>query len=302
MKIIIYTQKTDTQLGTGFSKKGDSMKVIAMGNVGSGGKTVVVTSLAVVLAEVIARRNKKILLIDADSQAQATYGLGQEPSGAMYRWINSLVARRDSLDVDPLDGLVVKDVRPGLDLLPSDETLKYAVQAAANRLPLTISAMRPALEAVASEYDLILVDTKPQDHLSSMFAIAADLILTPVPMREQDAHKLENYCNFLPAECAVARIEQPPVIVIPTRYAQSTSFKQYDELRDSFATSKPEPGQQWAMFEHPIPETIDASHSFGDRVPLVEYKSRNETTARAKEALRLLAAHVLTRLGMGEAA
>lgn len=147
------------------------MPTVAFANQKGGvGKTTSTVNTAVVLAG----RGYRVLLIDMDPQGNATSSLGVD---------------KTELDAGAYDVLVedatipecrVRDVRPHLDLLPTDATL------AAAEIELVSVADRErrlaqACANVRGDYDIALIDCPPSLGLLTINSLtAADSIVVPI--------------------------------------------------------------------------------------------------------------------------
>ncbi len=128
------------------------------------------TTTSVTVAAGLAARGYRVLLVDTDSQGNVAVSLGMKVERSLY---HVLVM---GLPV----ASAVQNVRPNLDVLPSNETLAAAELYLAGRTKRDqILAQRLATAAAA--YDFILIDCSPSLSLMNQNAlVAAEAILCPV--------------------------------------------------------------------------------------------------------------------------
>jgi len=146
-------------------------KVIAIANQKGGvGKT----TTAVNLASALAVLEKKILLIDADPQANATSGLGiavEEKKAGTYELLEHTATAEET---------ILPTNVPHLDLIPSH------IDLVAIEIELVDKAereymLKKALQNVREDYDFILIDCAPSLGLITLNALtAADAIVIPI--------------------------------------------------------------------------------------------------------------------------
>jgi len=146
-------------------------KVIAIANQKGGvGKT----TTAVNLASALAVLEKKILLIDADPQANATSGLGiavEEKKAGTYELLEHTATAEQT---------ILPTNVPHLDLIPSH------IDLVAIEIELVDKAereymLKKALQNVREDYDFILIDCAPSLGLITLNALtAADAIVIPI--------------------------------------------------------------------------------------------------------------------------
>ena len=146
-------------------------KIIAIANQKGGvGKTTTSINLAASLAAL----DKKILLIDADPQANATSGLGFEVRNIKTSIYECLID-----EVNPNDIILHSD-EVNLDIIPSHVDLVGAEIEMVNR-PMREMLMKNIIAKLDNEYDFILIDCSPSLGLVTINALtAADSIIIPV--------------------------------------------------------------------------------------------------------------------------
>jgi chromosome partitioning protein len=130
------------------------------------------TTTAVNLATGLARKGQRVLLIDLDPQANATYALlgARELDATVY---DLLLGAKSFADVRQ------ETPQEGLDLLPSDIDLAGAEVDLLSAIGGQ-TRLRAALSK-ATPYDYVLIDTPPSLGLLTINALAAaDAVLIPV--------------------------------------------------------------------------------------------------------------------------
>ena len=146
-------------------------KIIAFTNKKGGvGKTTTAVNMAAYLASF----GKKTLLVDIDSQGNATTALGFSKSALKKSVYNVLI------DDDPVLNNVMPTKVKYLDMLPANVDLTGAeVDIVYKRNRERI--LKEALEKVRSEYDYILIDCPPSLGLLTVNAwVAADSVIIPL--------------------------------------------------------------------------------------------------------------------------
>lgn len=147
-------------------------KVIAIANQKGGvGKTTTAINLAASLAVL----EKKVLIIDADPQANTTSGLNFSPTDDQKRTLYEVLMG----EIDIHDALIQTEIA-SMHMIPSHINL-VGVEIELVEAPNRESILKQKLDTLRNEYDFIIIDCSPSLGLITVNSLtAADSVIIPV--------------------------------------------------------------------------------------------------------------------------
>lgn len=172
-------------------------KIIAIANQKGGvGKTTTSVNLAASLGVL----EKKVLLIDADPQANASSGLGIDVESVEIGTYQILEHSNTPLEA------IIKSSSPNVDVIPAHIDL-VAIEIELVDKENREYMLKQALESIKEEYDYILIDCAPSLGLLTLNALtAADSVVIPI---QCEYFALEGLGKLLNTIKSVQKIHNP---------------------------------------------------------------------------------------------
>lgn len=249
-------------------------KIIAVANQKGGvGKTTTTINLGASLA----KEGKKVLIIDADPQANATSGYGIDPRTMESSIYECLV------DEYPMNGSQVTTCVEGLDLVGSRIDLAGAELELINK-PGRERVLARALESVMPLYDFILIDCSPSLGLITVNALtAAHSVIIPVQAEYfalEGISKLLNTIRIIKSKLNLGlEIEGFLLTMYDARLRLANQI--YEELKSHFGDM---------VFNSVIPRNIRLSEAPSHGLPAIIYDPESRgATAHVQLARELIA-------------
>lgn len=234
-------------------------KIIAISNQKGGvGKT----TTAINLSSALSLLDKKVLLVDFDSQGNASQGLHALKESGQPTVYNVI------LEDYPVERAIVRNEASRVDVLPANISLAGADLQMDKLSYGKESLLKNALEPIRDEYDFILIDCPPSLGLLNTNALtAADSVLIPV---QCEYYALEGVTQLLLTIRLVQKTSNPHlsiegILMTMFDYRTRLSVDVSQEVRQTFGR---------LVYQNSIPRNVKLSEAPSRGVSIFEYDKK----------------------------
>ena len=235
------------------------------------------TTTAVNLAAALAVEEKRVLLIDADAQGNATSGSGVPRIQSRKTLYNALVLEED------LKNIILQSELPLLKILPADRNLTGAevelVETEGREYKL-----KNLLDGIRKEFDYFIIDCPPSLGLLTVNALtAADSLLVPI---QCEYYALEGVTELFDTLARLRRGLNPKLTIeglLLTMYDERTNLSEAvaKDLRDFYGSQ---------VLKTVIPRNVRLAEAPSHGKPIILYDIRS----RGAESYIKLAKEILS--------
>lgn len=196
------------------------------------------TTSTVTLAGLLSQKGHRVLMVDTDPHASLTTYLGYEPDAVTSSLFDLFQLK--TFTRETVKPLIVETNLDGMDIIPAHMSLATLDRVMGNRSGMGLILKR-ALQAVAQDYDYVLIDCPPILGVMMVNALAAsDRILIPVQTEFLAMKGLERMIRTL----TIMQKSRPggfKVTIVPTMYDKRTkaSLQTLTQLKKDY------PNQVW---------------------------------------------------------
>jgi chromosome partitioning protein len=251
---------------------------------GGVGKTTTVMNLG----RALVKEGKKVLLIDADPQANLTSYLGVTPGAAPFeniRTLDEVFLAKKPLLVTEAESFITR-TNSGMDLIGSDAHLT-GVDAYLYSRADKEKVLSGFLTMLKNRYDYIFIDTPPTQNLLTLNAIvAADSVIIPI---QPEFFSLEGIVKIRTQIESIKNSFQPKLEILGILATQVNERRKL--TGDVMNALKAEFGA--IIFNSMIHESAAVAESSGHAKSVLDY----DKSSRASKDFRELAQELLTRTG-----
>ena len=149
------------------------------------------TTTAVSLAAAFAELGNKVLLVDADAQANATLSLGLEPDLQTQTLFNAFLQTTD------IQAIIQPTRSPGISIIPSNRQVTL-IEKDLTRLDRYETRLSTILKPVAAQFDFAIFDCPPfLGSVTLNTLTAADFLIIPTQAEYYSIYALRNMMELV---------------------------------------------------------------------------------------------------------
>ena len=258
-------------------------RIIAVANQKGGvGKT----TTAVNLAACLAASEQPTLLVDCDSQANATAAIGFQKDPGRRTLYHALIMN------EGFDRIIQKSQVDGLDVIPADKNLAGAAVELVNAENREFK-LREALKPVSNQYKFVILDCPPSLDLLNLNAlVSASAVLVPI---QCEYLALEGVSELLDTLMRIRRTLNPTLEIegiLLTMYDERTTLSRQvaTDLRSFFGTQ---------VFQSVIPRNVRLAEAPSFGKPIIFYDIHSKGAEGYTQLAQEVIANDQKRAGTG---
>ncbi|SEH22546.1 ParA family protein [Rhizobium sp. NFR12] len=252
------------------------------------------TALAVNFAAYCGKNGYKTLLVDLDPQTNATFSCISPEAWAKHRNENGTVAdllgvrntEHAEGNVKTTDDVIIEDVFPGVDLVPSDLNL-FTIDLDIGGRNAREKLLKKALKDIMDEYDVIVCDCPPNLTLPTQNALAISThYVVPVSPDFLSSLGIALLIRRVKKFADDMELEIKNAGIVLSRVGRQSAFRDQTtaDLRKQF------PRQ---MFKSEIKERSAVTEATAKNKPIYEMND-----AQAKQEFAAFSAELIKKLGL----
>jgi len=242
------------------------------------------TTTAAALADGLAERKKRVLLLDWDPQASLTVSMGLNPDTLKLTGYDVMTSYIRNSGRYTLKDVIVKTGNPSVDIVPANVELSQAQLDLVNAFTREM-ILRDMLEVVIKEYDYVLIDCLPSLGLLTINALcASDSVLVPL---QADFLAMKGLAMLLNTIIRVQEKINPKLDILGILFTMTNPRTLHS--REVIEVTKKAFGERIKVFEANIPISVRFKEAPAAGMSIIKYAP----TSEGAEAYRLLTREVL---------